>query len=61
MSGFQNLEIVEAGQRTGGRVQTAYLEGGPLDYQYQNVGPMRFSESVQYAGTNETAPIPQIK
>ncbi|KAL8887796.1 MAG: hypothetical protein Q9215_004681 [Flavoplaca cf. flavocitrina] len=57
MSGFHNLEIVEAGQRIGGRVQTAYLEGGPFDYQYQDVGPMRFPESVQYAGTNETVPI----
>ncbi|KAL9634041.1 MAG: hypothetical protein Q9204_003163 [Flavoplaca sp. TL-2023a] len=57
MSGFQNLEIVEAGQRIGGRVQRAYLEGGPFDYQYQDVGPMRFPESVEYAGTNETVPI----
>ncbi|KAI4268495.1 MAG: hypothetical protein L6R38_007826 [Xanthoria sp. 2 TBL-2021] len=57
MSGFQNLEIVEAGQRLGGRVHTAYLEGGPFDYQYQDVGPMRFPESVQYTGSNETTPI----
>ncbi|KAL9033492.1 MAG: hypothetical protein Q9180_005914, partial [Flavoplaca navasiana] len=39
------------------RVHTAYLEGGPFDYQYQDVGPMRFPKSVQYAGTNETVPI----
>ncbi|KAL8856124.1 MAG: hypothetical protein Q9178_007249 [Gyalolechia marmorata] len=57
MSGFHNLEMVEAGQRLGGRVQTAYLEGGPSDYQYQEMGPMRFPESIQYAGSNETIPI----
>ncbi|MCJ1462944.1 hypothetical protein MMC07_001548 [Pseudocyphellaria aurata] len=57
MSGFHNLEIIEAGQRLGGRVHTAYLEGGPFDYQYQEMGPMRFPETIQYAGTNETLPI----
>ncbi|KAI4229404.1 MAG: hypothetical protein L6R36_000858 [Xanthoria steineri] len=57
MSGLQNLEIVEAGQRLGGRVHTAYLEGGPSDYQYQEMGPMRFPESIQYTGSNETTPI----
>ncbi|KAL8930405.1 MAG: hypothetical protein Q9208_000588 [Pyrenodesmia sp. 3 TL-2023] len=56
-SGFQNLEIIEAGQRLGGRVQTAYLEGGPSDYQYQEMGPMRFPETIRYAGTNETLPV----
>ncbi|KAL8760740.1 MAG: hypothetical protein Q9184_003098, partial [Pyrenodesmia sp. 2 TL-2023] len=49
-------KIVEAGQRLGGRVQTAYLEGGPSDYQYQEMGPMRFPESIQYTGSNETLP-----
>lgn len=39
------------------RVHTAYLEGGPSDYQYQDMGPMRFPESVQYTGSNETTPI----
>lgn len=57
MSGFQNLEIIEAGQRLGGRVHTAYLEGGPFDYQYQEMGPMRFPETLQYTGSNETLPI----
>ncbi|KAL8902920.1 MAG: hypothetical protein Q9207_004288 [Kuettlingeria erythrocarpa] len=61
MSGFQNLEIVEAGQRLGGRVHTAYLEGGPSDYQYQEMGPMRFPESIQYTGSNETIPINDMK
>ncbi|KAL8870567.1 MAG: hypothetical protein Q9174_003421 [Haloplaca sp. 1 TL-2023] len=54
MSGFQNVEIIEAGQRLGGRVHTAYLEGGPSDNQYWDMGPMRFPESVKYAGSNET-------
>ncbi|KAL8932987.1 MAG: hypothetical protein Q9216_006576 [Gyalolechia sp. 2 TL-2023] len=61
MSGFQNIEIVEAGQRLGGRVHTAYLEGGPSDYQYQEMGPMRFPESIQYAGSNETIPLNDMK
>ncbi|KAL8652717.1 MAG: hypothetical protein Q9210_002518 [Variospora velana] len=61
MSGFQNIEIVEAGQRLGGRVHTAYLEGGPSDYQYQEMGPQRFPESIQYAGSNETIPLNDMK
>ncbi|KAL8734985.1 MAG: hypothetical protein Q9166_001110 [cf. Caloplaca sp. 2 TL-2023] len=61
MSGFTNLEIVEAGQRLGGRVHTAYLEGGPSDYQYQEMGPMRFPESIQYAGSDETIPINDMR
>ncbi|KAL8641999.1 MAG: hypothetical protein Q9228_001266 [Teloschistes exilis] len=81
MSGFRNLELIEAGERLGGfvpstiffmirrhewlittrRVHTAYLEGGPSDYQYQEMGPMRFPESIQYAGSNETIPINDMK
>lgn len=61
MSGFQNVEIIEAGQRLGGRVHTAYLEGGPFDYQYQEMGPMRFPESIQYTGSNETVPLNDMK
>lgn len=34
-AGFQNLEIIEASQRLGGRVHTSYLTGGPFDYSYQ--------------------------
>ena len=34
-AGFQNLEIIEASERLGGRVHTAYLSGGPFDYSYQ--------------------------
>lgn len=41
-AGFTNVSIVEAGQRLGGRVHTVYLTGGPFDYSYQEMGPMRF-------------------
>lgn len=46
---------------TNRRVHTAYLEGGPSDYQYQEMGPMRFPESIQYAGSNETIPLNDMK
>ncbi|PSR82747.1 L-amino acid oxidase [Coniella lustricola] len=41
-AGFENLQIIEAGERLGGRVHTVYLSGGPFDYSYQEMGPMRF-------------------
>ncbi|KAI1193419.1 L-amino acid oxidase [Nemania serpens] len=41
-SGFTNIRILEAGQRLGGRVHTEYLSGGPFNYSYQEMGPMRF-------------------
>lgn len=34
-AGFENLEIIEGGERLGGRVHTVYLSGGPFDYSYQ--------------------------
>ena len=43
------------------RVHTAYLEGGPSDYQYQEMGPMRFPETIQDPATNETIPINDMK
>ncbi|KAI4174161.1 MAG: hypothetical protein LQ343_002496 [Gyalolechia ehrenbergii] len=43
------------------KLHTAYLEGGPSDYQYQEMGPMRFPESIQYAGSNETIPLNDMK
>ncbi|CAZ83896.1 unnamed protein product [Tuber melanosporum] len=54
--GFHNWEITEASQRLGGRIHTEYFAGGPTtdDYQYQEMGPMRFPRSIKYAGTNET-------
>ncbi|KAI0020318.1 flavin-containing amine oxidoreductase [Xylariomycetidae sp. FL0641] len=47
-SGFTNISIIEASQRLGGRVHTEYLSGGPFDYDYQEMGPMRFPQSVVY-------------
>ncbi|KAF3000329.1 hypothetical protein E8E14_000124 [Neopestalotiopsis sp. 37M] len=41
-SGMENIKIIEASQRLGGRVHTEYLSGGPFDYSYQEMGPMRF-------------------
>jgi monoamine oxidase len=41
-AGMKNIKILEAGQRLGGRVHTEYLSGGPFDYSYQEMGPMRF-------------------
>ncbi|KAI1142565.1 flavin-containing amine oxidoreductase [Hypoxylon sp. FL0543] len=51
-AGLTNVKIIEASQRLGGRVHTEYLSGGPFDYSYQEMGPMRFPETVEYA--NET-------
>ncbi|KAI1463958.1 flavin-containing amine oxidoreductase-domain containing protein [Daldinia caldariorum] len=48
-AGFTNLSIIEASQRLGGRVHTEYLSGGPFDYSYQEMGPMRFPESIEYS------------
>ena len=42
-------------------MHTAYLEGGPSDYQYMEMGPMRFPETIQLAGSNETLPINDMK
>ncbi|KAL1892539.1 hypothetical protein Cpir12675_004510 [Ceratocystis pirilliformis] len=47
-AGFKNIEILEAAQRLGGRVHTEYLTGGPFDYSYQEMGPMRFPYQVVY-------------
>ncbi|KXJ86598.1 flavin-containing amine oxidoreductase-domain containing protein [Microdochium bolleyi] len=45
-SGFTNLTILEAGHKLGGRVKTEYLTGGPFDYSYQEMGPMRFPKEI---------------
>jgi hypothetical protein len=55
-SGMSNLTLIEAAQRLGGRVHTAYF-GDPSDRQYQEMGPMRFPLSYTSAGTNETIQI----
>lgn len=38
-AGFENLEIIEAGERLGGRVHTVYLSGSYFDYSYQGQLP----------------------
>jgi monoamine oxidase len=61
-AGLKNWRILEASQRVGGRVRTAYVNGSkPEDYQYQEMGPMRFPTAIKYAGTNETLEIQDHK
>lgn len=60
--GVENWHIIESTQRIGGRIRTKYLNGSkPEDYQYQEMGPMRFPVSVRYADTNETVDIEDHK
>jgi len=40
-SGFTNLSLLEASDRIGGRIHTAYLTGGPSNYSYQDLGAMK--------------------
>lgn len=54
--GFYDWQIIEASSRIGGRVHTAYLNGTtPDQYQYQEMGPMRFPVSLTL--DNETLEI----
>ncbi|USW51833.1 Putative amine oxidase, FAD/NAD(P)-binding domain superfamily [Septoria linicola] len=56
--GFHDWKIIEASNRIGGRVHTSYLNGTePSDYQYQEMGPMRFPVSVTYDDPAETIQI----
>ncbi|KAK6439750.1 hypothetical protein LTR95_004037 [Oleoguttula sp. CCFEE 5521] len=56
--GFHDWKIIEASGRIGGRVHTSYLNGTkPEDYQYQEMGPMRFPVSITYPETNDTIQI----
>lgn len=50
-AGFTNLTLLEASSRLGGRVHTEYLTGGPEDYSYQEMGPMRIPKTVMYGNT----------
>ncbi|KAH7304227.1 hypothetical protein B0I35DRAFT_382764 [Stachybotrys elegans] len=60
--GLHNWHITESSQRVGGRIRTKYLAGTtPDDYQYQEMGPMRFPVAVQYADTNDTLDIQDHK
>ncbi|KAG5981792.1 hypothetical protein E4U55_002570 [Claviceps digitariae] len=40
-SGFTNLTVLEANNRIGGRIHTAYLSGGPSNYSYEDLGAMK--------------------
>lgn len=51
-AGLTNLHIIEGSDRLGGRIRTEYLSGGPFDYSYQEMGPMRFP--YQFVSGNET-------
>lgn len=53
-AGLKNIEIIEAGDRLGGRVHTEYLSGGPFDYSYQEMGPMRFPHQWTNPLSNKT-------
>ncbi|KAK0619172.1 hypothetical protein B0T14DRAFT_545565 [Immersiella caudata] len=44
--GMTNVHLIEAGGRLGGRVRTVYLSGGPFDYSYQEMGPMRLPTTI---------------
>lgn len=60
--GIHDWHITESSQRVGGRIRTKYLNGTtPDEYQYQEMGPMRFPVSVKYADTNETLDIQDHK
>ncbi|PSN75214.1 hypothetical protein BS50DRAFT_478236 [Corynespora cassiicola Philippines] len=60
--GIHDWHITESSYRIGGRIRTKYLAGTtPDQYQYQEMGPMRFPVSVKYPDTNETLDIQDHK
>ncbi|KAE8356073.1 flavin-containing amine oxidoreductase-domain containing protein [Aspergillus coremiiformis] len=60
--GMHNWHIMESSGRIGGRIRTKYLnDTRPDQYQYQEMGPMRFPVSITYADTNETLEIQDHK
>ncbi|KAE8165685.1 flavin-containing amine oxidoreductase-domain containing protein [Aspergillus tamarii] len=60
--GMHNWHIIESSGRIGGRIRTEYLNHTrPDQYQYQEMGPMRFPVSITYADTNETLEIQDHK
>ncbi|ROT39642.1 L-amino-acid oxidase [Sodiomyces alkalinus F11] len=56
-AGMTNLTLLEGSERLGGRVRTEYLSGGPFDYSYQEMGPMRFPHVYHDPETGEAANI----
>ncbi|KAF1831629.1 L-amino-acid oxidase precursor [Decorospora gaudefroyi] len=60
--GIHDWHIIESSHRIGGRIRTKYLAGStPEQYQYQEMGPMRFPVSTLYPDTNETLDIQDHK
>ncbi|KAJ5777485.1 hypothetical protein N7520_000731 [Penicillium odoratum] len=56
--GIHDWHIYESSERVGGRIRTKYLNHTrPDQYQYQEMGPMRFPVSITYPETNETLEI----
>ncbi|RAH40554.1 flavin monoamine oxidase family protein [Aspergillus brunneoviolaceus CBS 621.78] len=56
--GIHDWHIFESSGRIGGRIRTKYLNNTrPDQYQYQEMGPMRFPVSITYSDTNETLEI----
>ncbi|KAF8428806.1 flavin-containing amine oxidoreductase-domain containing protein [Tirmania nivea] len=53
--GLKNWHILEASERVGGRIRTHHF-AAPEEYQYQEMGPMRFPETIQVS-PNLTLPI----
>lgn len=56
-AGMKNLTLLEGSKRLGGRVRTEYLSGGPFDYSYQEMGPMRFPYQFTDPATGEQGDI----
>lgn len=56
-AGLTNISIIESTNRLGGRIRTEYLSGGPFDYSYQEMGPMRFPATYVDPVTNQTVNI----
>ncbi|KAK4446777.1 putative L-amino-acid oxidase [Podospora aff. communis PSN243] len=48
--GMTNVHLIEAGNSLGGRVRTVYFSGGPFDYSYQEMGPMRLPTTITVDG-----------
>ncbi|KAJ4310684.1 hypothetical protein N0V94_008325 [Neodidymelliopsis sp. IMI 364377] len=60
--GIHNWKIIESSDRLGGRMHTAYLNNTkPEEYQYHELGPMRFPYSITDPETNETLAIEDQK
>jgi monoamine oxidase len=57
-AGIHNWKILESSNRVGGRMYTTYLNNTqPEEYQYHELGPMRFPYSITDIESNETWPI----